>query len=360
MADPVPAAPAPCALFLASTPLHSFWSLGLMHGPFAAWRNVLAIVDQKTTDRDFIGEVLARSPAGPVAAVRRFDELGGWRQARPILRSLMRWTAEWQPSYIAAGNDRRIEFHAAAHVAPGARRGYIEDGLFSYVGRKDMHPGRRGRLRRWLSGWRRSLMYGFPIEKPRLVGGSDAVQEGWVLLPEQVHAGLAGKTVHALRPEWYADPAVQAVCQAAAGLAEFDARTCADIRVLLLLPHESFLVEHPEIGERLEALARTAAAEGRLVAVKCHPSTRRMPIGLPESGCVEIPRRLPIEILAPLLSDARVVGTLTTALISLQLLGRRLEVRSVFPPQAQANARQRAYNEQTSRIYESVGIRPFA
>src|SRR5215216_4542 len=103
-----------CALFLASTPLHSFWSLGLMHGPFAQWRNLLGVVDQKTTDRDLIGEVLADSLPPPLVDVQRFDELGGLLHARPILASLVRWVERWQPAYIAAGNDRRIEFHAAA------------------------------------------------------------------------------------------------------------------------------------------------------------------------------------------------------------------------------------------------------
>ena len=349
-----------CALFLASTPLHSFWSLGLMHGPFAQWRNLLGVVDQKTTDRDLIGEVLADSLPPPLVDVQRFDELGGLLHARPILASLVRWVERWQPAYIAAGNDRRIEFHAAAHAVPKATRAYVEDGLYSYVPRIDHTPGTTLGLRARLSGWRRSKMYGFPIEKPTMVGSSDAVQEAWVMLPDAVHSGLAGKRVQALRPEWFAQPAVRQVCTAAAKLADFDATRCADIRLLLLLPHESFLSRHPEIGQRLEALAQATAGSGSLVAVKCHPSTLQMPLRLPDSQCIEIPRRIPVEILAPLLADAMVVGTLTTALMSLKLLGQRLDVRSIFPAQPTGTEAQRSFNQQTSKIYDSAGIRPLA
>ena len=191
-----------------------------------------------------------------------------------------------------------------------------------------------------------------------MVGGSRAMQEAWVMLPDQVHPGLAGKKMHALRAEWFATPLVRQICMDAARRAEFDTARCADIRLLLLLPHESFLKEHPSIAVQIEALARDYAARGQLVAFKCHPRTAGAPIKVPESNCFEIPRRLPIEVLAPLLADATVVGTLTTALVSLLLLGQRLDVRSVAPPRDQGGAGDRAYNEQAFKIYDAVGIRP--
>jgi len=356
--SPEPAAPA--ALFLAGTPLHTFWSLGLMHGPFAGHRNLLAVIDQQEGDRDFIAEALATRAPPPSIEVRRFQALGKRRQAMPVLRSIEDMVRELQPAYIAVGNDRRDEFHVAVHAAPSARRAYIEDGLFSYVPRKEHRDGRLATLQARFADWRRSRARGFPVEQPTMVGASRAVQEAWVMLPEMVHAGLAGKTVHALRPEWFARQDVRQVCMDAARLGDFDAGLCRDIRLLLLLPHNSFLREHPDIARRIEDLAASFAARGQQVAFKCHPRSSGVPIQVPASHCFEIPRRLPVEILAPLLADATVVGTLTTALISLLLLGQRLEVRSLFPLEQGGSARDMSFNRQTSRIYESVGILPFA
>ena len=154
---------APCALFIASTPLHTFWSLGLIHGPFANWRNVLAVVDRTDTKSDFIAEALEASAASPVADVKRFPALRRLAQAKPVLRDFTAWVRHWQPTYIAAGNDRRTEFHAAVAAAPDATRGYIEDGLFSYVPRKNHWSGALGDLATRVSIWRRGTVYGFPI-----------------------------------------------------------------------------------------------------------------------------------------------------------------------------------------------------
>lgn len=351
-------APVRTALFIASTPLHTFWSLGLIHGPFAAWRNVVAVVDRTDVKSDFVAEALEASAASPVAEVKRFPALRRLSQARPVLAEYDRWVRRWNPAYIAAGNDSRTEFHAAVAAAPRATRGYLEDGLFSYVPRKNHWARPLGGLGIRITEWRRSLVYGFPVERPTMVGGSRAIQEGWVMLPDQVHAGLSGKTLHEIRPEWFASPTVHAVCMDAARRADFDTARCADIRLLLLLPHESFLQEHPDIARRIEALAHDCAARGQVVAFKCHPRTSGSPIRVPESNCFEIPRRLPIEVLAPLLSDAMVVGTLTTALVSLLRLGRRLEVRSIVPPRDEGGAADRAYNDLAFKIYDAVGIRP--
>jgi hypothetical protein len=350
---------APAALFMTGTPLHSFWSLGLMRGPFSAYRNVLAVVDQKETDRDYLAEVLAEGDEGADISVLRFAALGKRQQSQPGIEALSRFVRQLQPAYIAVGNDRRVEFHVAIHAAPQARRAYVEDGLFSYVPRKDHRPGRLNALRARAVEWGRSRLYGLPLEKPTLVGGSRAVQEAWVMLPDMVHEGLSSKRIHALRPEWFVAPGVRESCRKAACRADFDPGLCPDIRLLLLLPHGSFLQQHPEIARRVEQLAESYAARGQLVAFKCHPRSSGVPIRVPQTHCFEVPRRLPIEILAPLMTDVTVVGTLTTALISLKLLGQRLDVRSLAPDHGSCNAENLSFSDQTLKLYDAVGIRPF-
>ena len=57
-------------------------------------------------------------------------------------------------------------------------------------------------------------------------------------------------------------------------------------------------------------------------------------LNLPEE-CMEIPSRLPVEILAPMLSGALVLGSLTAALSFLQRMGRDIEIQAMamnIPP----------------------------
>lgn len=343
-------------LYLASTPLHSFFTLGLVDGRYRdEGRHCFALVDLAPGARDYIADALEADPAQRVA-VKRFAALSA--SPRRALADVSALAAQERPSVIAVGNDHRLEFYAAARGCPTARRVYIDDGLYSYLPRLDAQPAWREQL----SNWRRSLKYGLPVERPGKVGGSRAVQEAIVLLPQQVHGGLAGKPVHAYERGWFAGDWVRGICMAAAHAAGFDARRCADIRLLLLLPHPSFLRADAALRQRFEQLAQATAAQGGQVAVKSHPNAGGTPVheqlALPRDATIDVPARLPVEVLAPLLSGAgtQVVGTLTTALLSLVLLGPALGVRSIAPRLAGASAR--GYGDRAQRIYESVGILP--
>lgn len=341
-------------LFLASSPLHVFFSLGLMAGPFRDAARTLALIDQPPGERDFIADAL-QAHAPPGLALARFPPVRAGRAGRQLLDEIGAFTAALAPTTIAVGNDRRLEFYAALRACPSARRIYTDDGLYSYLPHRDAQPAWREALSNRRRGWK----YGVPLERPSLVGGSRAVQEAYVLLPEQVHAGLAGKPVQGLRPEWFAEPWVREACVAAAGLAGFDAQRCGAIGLLLLLPHPRFLQADPALARRIESLALEHVAHGEVVALKSHPDAASIPVHrqlrLPDTAVLEVPARLPAEVLVPLMKNALVAGTLTTALLSLALLGRQLTVRSLVPRSA-SGAGQR-YNQRALEIYESVGIR---
>lgn len=344
-------------LYLAATPLHSFLTLGLVAGPFRArGPHVFALIDQAPGARDYVADALEADPARRVE-VRRFAAIGSLANPRDGLAAVRALAAERRPSTIAVGNDHRLEFYAAVQGCPDARRTYLDDGLYSYLPRPDTKAG----WREALSNWRRRLKYGVPAERPGMTGGSRAVQDAYVLLPSQVHAGLAGKPVLAYERAWFADPWVQAICRGAAVAAGFDAARCAEIRLLLLLPHPSFLRAAPALRERFEALAADTAARGGRVAAKSHPNAGGTPVHaqlrLPEDAAIDVPARLPVEVLAPLLPAAGtlVVGTLTTALLSLVRLGPALTVRSIAPRLPGAG---RGYGERAQAIYDAVGIRP--
>ncbi len=340
-------------LFLASTPLHTFFALGLMAGPMRQAPKHLWLIDQPPGARDYLGEALEQSTAIEVK-VTRFAALRGSAAARTQLREMSAQAARIAPATIAVGMDHRLEFYAARCGCPQARRVYIDDGLYSYL----PHQHAMAPWLERLSNWRRSLKYGLPVERPALVGGSKAVQSAYVLLPGQVHAGLAGKPVQALQPAWFAADAVRQTCVAAAALAGFDALACAGLGLLLLLPHPRFLQADAALKERLARLVRDHAERGQAVALKSHPHAAQpahQQLGLPEAACIEVPARLPAEVLAPLLDQTVVVGTLTTALLSLSLLGRGLRVYRL-PSAAAAPS---AFEAGAQRVYDAAGVQVF-
>ncbi len=316
-------------LILAATPLHAFLALGLRQGPYAAGEATLALIDQPPGAEDPLAAAL-QAAAWPGLTLMRPARLarGSSRRQLAAWRGRVR---EIAPTTVTIGNDQRIEFHAAVAEAPQARCVYSDDGLYSYLPHASALPP----WREALAAWRRRLKFGFPVERPSLLGGSRAVHEGIVLMPGHAHAGLAGKPLRAYEPSWFAGDAVRAVCLEAAARAGFDAGRAASTRLLVLLPHPRFLRADPAlVATVLDAVRRVQAAGGGVI-LKSHPNAGGRPVaeqlGVAPGGWTELPARLPVEVLAPLLSDTLVLGTVTTALLTLARLAR-VQVRSLPAP----------------------------
>ncbi|TDU31810.1 hypothetical protein DFR24_1192 [Panacagrimonas perspica] len=341
------------ALFLPSTPLHSFWSIGLAAGPFAGSRNVLALIDQRPGEVDYIVEAARAIGFESIAEFHRFGRIGKrpidkLRGARRVMEQVRALSARIEPAVVVAGNDRRAEFYAALHDLGAGVGAYVDDGLFSYV---PMPLPSRGAWLTWLSERARRLIYGVDAEQPRHVGGSDAVRDAWVMLPYQVHEGLAGKHVQRLEPAWFRSPPARAVYARAMEMAGVDATHIGTLRMLLLLPHDAFLRAHPELFEALKGTVRRHLDAGHAVAVKRHPRSNGTPLPRELAGCAEIPHRIPVEILAPFLEDVDVVGSLTTAMISLVKLGANVRARSLAPVATPAHRRM-------NEVYLAAGVGP--
>jgi hypothetical protein len=347
----------PTVVFVVSSPLHLFVTLGLMRGPYREHRKAVAIINERPQRRDFLAEAL-KAVAGDEVTVERFFVLKRHGKARDILAAISAFTRLHRPDVLAAGNDAKLEFFAAVRGCPTARVVYLDDGLYSYLPIRDASPA-------WwqaISDWRRGLKYGVPVRQGPYLGGSKLVQEGYVLLPEQAHPPLARKPVHRLEARWFADPWVRAICLRAAEGAGFDAERCRAIGLLLLVPQLDMMQKSPALRHRFEALAARHGARGELVAIKRHPRAEGEDVGfaldLPAAQWVEIPPRLPIEALVPLLSSGTLVaGALTTGLLTLALLGDGLQVRSVMALEP-GRGKAARFNNGAARIYESVGIVP--
>ncbi len=340
-------------LFLASTPLHSLWALGIAAGALFNARCSLALIDQRDGDRDFIAEAIEALRPKPFVETRRFSQIGKkpllkLTHARARMREVMDYARQFEPAYVAVGNDRRAEFFAALAACPKATGAYVDDGTASYSTLAAATVPGSAFVRAIASGFR-SLLYGIPTEREPYLGVAVAVREAWVVLPDQVHEGLRAKPLRRIDPAWFQLPQVQAVCAEANLRAGLDPAALDGIQLLLALPHDSLMREQPAILEQLQALVDRTIDAGGTVAIKRHPRSRELPLRLPATGVIEIPQRLPLEILAPLLKGTEVVGMLTSALIYLRCLGADVNVATLVPPGFSGSA--------ILEIYRSVGIR---
>ncbi|HEX4895916.1 MAG TPA: hypothetical protein VFV11_06275 [Solimonas sp.] len=331
-------APGRGVLFLVSTPLHSLWALAIARGQFADRPVALARIDTRAGSVDYIAEAIRQVVPAPFVEVAEFAEIGKrplqkLRRARQVMTQLQTFASQRRYGQVVVGNDRRAEFYGALAASPGAVGGYLDDGTASYAPPPPRRAPRLHALTQGISARVRQLVYGLPTEKPDALGTARAVREAWVLLPGEVGGELAGKRIHGIQPQWFADPLVRATCERAIELAGLDPAAVRRLRHLLVLPHDSFLRQDPGLRRRFEDFLRIAAESGQPCAIKRHPRSRELGLDGAGGDLIEIPRRLPLEIVAPLLSDAQVVGTLSSALIYLKALGARVEV-SAFIPQS--------------------------
>lgn len=343
-------------LFLSSAPQHSLWYLGLATGPFRGARCALVQTHWREDRHDYLIEAISSGPRNLFAEIKSFPKLvtrlsDRLAHGRRVLESITRYARQLQPDYIIVGNDKHPEFYAALRGAPGAVGAYVDDGWGTYRSLDNPHgrvsAAARG-LNSILSVWARYLTFGVMTERPDLVGGSRVVREAWVMIPEYVNSALSEKILRPMETAWFHDRRVIDACAGAVRLSGLDPDLLAKVRLLLVLPHDAFMRRHPQLRPALEKLARDYASNGETVAYKHHPRSRIEGLRLPRERCLEIPHRLPAEILAPLLGDTRVVGIMTSALIFLPRLQPAVRVQALVPRDSIGNP--------ITRIYRKMGI----
>ena len=342
-------------LFLSSAPHHTLWYLGLAVGRFHDARRVLVQTHWREDRHDYLMETLQADPQGLFAELKSFPKLVSrpsdrLLHGRRILDSISKYVTQVQPDLIFTANDGQLEFFAARRGAPDAAGAYVDDGWGSYRVDDNVSPAVLAwrRLMARLSIRVRRLSFGIDNDRPRRVGGSRTVQEAWVIAPEYVHGDLAAKTLHPIESAWFYDPRVISACAEAVKRSGMDPECLDRVGLLLILPHPAFLQQHPQLHGPIERLAADSARRGELIAVKHHPRARADGLRLPATDCVEIPQRLPAEILAPLISDTLVVGAMTSTLIFLPRLNSRIRVQALTPPVTA--------NDPVTGIYRALGI----
>lgn len=318
-------------LYLCSTPLNMLVaSLIALSKP--GERHILAAIDQPNGKPHGLFALISRWSQSPFCDTQvisyKCKGLRQKRNARQQAFTNIRQLLKTPFDFIYTGNDRRIEFQYAMHLSPTGTTGvYMDDGTYSYIG-KPSH---------WLSdriidAGIKKLSYGLWWRQPINIGASSWINQAWLFKPEQAMAHFQQKTCFAIPA--INQTAMAELTQLACENTGLNTQNLADIKLLVLLPHESVLTE--QNAQLLSALLKQA--DQGSTAIKLHPRCQQLPAQLETARqrCKTLPSSIPVELLLPVLPDCTVIADMSTVLLTIRWLRPGIQVKAL--PQAKQNS----------------------
>ena len=129
--------------------------------------------------------------------------LGKIQHRREVMKRIDVLFASDSSKQIYTGNDRRVEFQYAMHVASQSGRRatgiYMDDGAVSYTGHKSMHSF----AHRFLDPFLKKLIYGAWWKNALTIGSSDWISKAYLAFPEHAHVLLKGKALRRINAELF-------------------------------------------------------------------------------------------------------------------------------------------------------------
>ncbi|MCD8521829.1 MAG: hypothetical protein LRY66_18140 [Saccharospirillaceae bacterium] len=309
-------------LFMASTPFNvltaAMVAFELPQGDVAE----LGLIDQTSTTAAFRDALWQwhSSPFDRLSVLSEKASGQGKRQQRLVaFQRIQQRLSELQPDWIYCGNDRRVEFQfAMAHS--NARGVYLDDGTYSYLGRKT----------HWLKdqvldNMAKKLAYGGWWKQPPAIGASAWIDHSILAFPASALPVLQSKPCKPL-PNNLQRPEFAQLAQMCLG---DNPLTLDSLNGLLLLPHSSVMSDQQQtLGQWLDNC-------GADIAYKHHPRTRHelQSAGMATSHwqlparARPVPAAIPMEMLLPLLPQhCKISGDVSTALLTAKWLRPELDV----------------------------------
>lgn len=240
---------------------------------------------------------------------------------------------------IFTGNDRRIEFQYAMHLAaranPGVEGVYLDEGAVTYTGHKSI----RSFQHRHLDPLFKKLFCGFWYQNALTTGTSAWIRTAYVAFPEAVHPLLKSKRIVAMDPAPFRTELFRALAlEMLEGHEDYRERL-AGIRVVLTLPHEGRYLRRPEAYRQI-AGALMAGFPPAAIAVKPHPRiTQPALIQQMFPGATLLDHVIGMEALLPLLRDDCIVaGDVSSTLLTTRWLRPDLPVVAIQADEAPPDA----------------------
>lgn len=279
----------------------------------------LWLIDQPHEINNFTQQVLnwTHSPFQKIEIVSyKAKKLADKIKRKKTLIDLVALLSEIRPEHIYTGNDRRVEFQYLMHLAnKGAKKvtgHYIDDGTYSYVGKKDSWIGEAT-----LNNIIKKLTYGIWWHQPQTIGGSTWIDCCHLAFPEFALKKLQEKKLYTL-PQNITSNEFLALSESSTSTKS----NISEIDKIAILPHSSV---------SNELITRNIMAEvlkGRVPALKNHPRNSPSP---KINNLITLEASVPMEIFLPQLpSNCCLIGDISTALLTAKWLRPELQVIAYY------------------------------
>lgn len=340
----------PCSVYFVSTLLHLFTATAIA-GERKHETAVLVFIDQPEGATPQIVTLVEQWKFSPFAEQHLFfgrlkGGLNKLKKRRRLFYNLKGLIERLAPDHIFVGNDRRIEFQYAMHIASSNAKTvtghYMDEGTFTYVGRE----ASSGVGDVVVDNLLKKLFYGAWWKNPATVGASGWINEIHVAFPTLIDARLRAKTVHCLSAASFQSASLKQLSQMMLQVNGVTKEQIYGLDVLITLPHESLFEKNPDYRDKI--LALIAGLEG-VVAVKYHPrNSGEDALNLQPLGIQLLPSSISYEAILPLLnSDVTVVGDVSSTLLLTRWL--RPEIQTI-------SYRNGTENKNFEQLFSNLGI----
>ena len=202
------------------------------------------------------------------------DSTTSVKQRKKNAGILLNFAKDCHISQIFVGNDRHVEFQFLAHFLkkeiPSLRSIYLDEGLYSYIGRKASGAF----AERVVDQTLKRLVYGAWWQTPKTIGASDYIDEVWLAYPDQACSILQSKVRAQLPIEGFESAAFKDFIMCWGGLFNLPSNL-HKVDFILTITDEKNFAKFPSYEESIKDLVTALVAQGYRVAVKYHPNANQ-------------------------------------------------------------------------------------
>ncbi|PCI71212.1 MAG: hypothetical protein COB38_06210 [Gammaproteobacteria bacterium] len=231
---------------------------------------------------------------------------------------------------IYTGNDRRIEFQFAMHIANKYRDNvtgiYMDDGMATYLGHKSMNSI----VHKYIEPLIKKVVYGRWWKHPNTSGGSAWIDTLYAAFPKLVHFSVKNKPIKSINYDIFKTEKFRDFCLKQLEQYDVDANKIENIKVLVVITHESF---YPNGYQHIVNVIKKAKqlTDEKHIAIKAHPRSEKIAeLENDFPNCMHIGNKLGFEMLLPLLpDDCTLIGDASTAVFTARWLKPEMKIRAV-------------------------------
>jgi hypothetical protein len=324
------------SVYFASTILHLYAAASIAVGRQNETAHLI-FIDQPENKEYPLYSIVQKWDSSPFDSVRllpgRFKGIiNKLKKRKQLFNSLEKIISDLKPDNIFVGNDRRIEFQFSMHITESlglnTQGHYMDEGTFTYVGRKASSSFSDAIIDNWL----KKLSYGLWWKNPLTVGESAWINTIHVAFPDLIDQRLKKKNIEALNNSAFTSDAMMQLSTDILTFYTFDSRKLSNLDALFTLPHESLFTNNSDYRDQVLAQIKGLKDKGLQVAAKYHPRNSDPDVlNLLSAGVELIPAGISFEAMLPLLpTKTHIIGDLSSTLLIARWLRPELKVTSIY------------------------------